>query len=243
MRALIRLGAVRRISKGLFFLVSIRSQDPASECPRDVRGLASKLFAPCYIGGWSAANACDLYSSFRPETFVVTSSRVRLSRVRVGNARFRLAHVPEHLITGPGIVSRIAASHSGPERTIVDALRSPRWLGGIGPLAYALRRHRSSEGWDADRFVEIMEHAGNGPAAKRLAALDDLLGLGITDVVRAVADKRTAGIVALEPGIPGGRIDNYSGVRVNVDPHGDEGNDLDRVDTEYPDDDLEDFDL
>ena len=39
MRALIRLGAVRRISKGLFFLVSIRSQDPASECPRDVRGL------------------------------------------------------------------------------------------------------------------------------------------------------------------------------------------------------------
>jgi len=243
MRTLIRLGAARRISKGLFFLVSIKSTDPGSEYPRDAGALASKLFAPCYIGGWSAANACRLYSSFRPETFVVTSSRVRSSRVRVGNVRFRLAHVPERLITGPGFVSRHDPPESGPERTIVDALRSPAWLGGIRPLAYALRKHRWSDGWDPDRFIEIMEHAGTGPAVKRLAALDTLLSLHIADVVQAVADKRTGGIVALEPGRLGGRIDTYSGVRVNVDPEGDERNDIDRLDDEYSDDELEDVDL
>jgi len=219
MRELVRLGAVRRIARGLFFLVPIKTKDPRLERPYDGAVVASALFRPCYIGGWSAADAWDLLLSFKRETFVVTSSRVRVASMRVGNFRFRLAHVPERLITGTDIVLRSnGASMSDPERTLVDALRSPSWLGGARPLAQALREHRRSDRWDPDRFVEALLRAGNGAAIKRLGALDHLMGLDIAEVVNSLSDRRTCGIVALEPGAgTGGRTDTRCGVRLNVD--------------------------
>ena len=219
MRALVRFGALRRVSRGLFFIIPIKTKNPGSERPYDGAVVASAHFHPCYIGGWSAADAWDLLLSYKRETFVVTSSRVRVASARVVGFRFRLAHVPERLITGPDIVPRSnGAWMSDPERTLVDALRSPAWLGGARSLAQAFREHRRSNRWDPDRLVETLLRAGNGAAIKRLAALDKVLELGIADVLDSVADRRTRGIVALEPGAgAGGRTDTRCGVRLNVD--------------------------
>lgn len=243
MGALIRLGAVRRITKGLYYILPVKTRDPHSERPRDEAVVASALFRPCYIGGWSAAAVWGLAFSLRAETFVVTSSRVRVASVRIEGIRFRLAHMPERLIAGPGIEPRFggASTMSDPERTLVDALRSPSWLGGARPLARALWEHRHSDRWDPDRLVETLLEAGNGAAIKRLDAFDQVLKLGIADVLNSVAELRTRGIVALEPGAGGGgRTDTRCGVRLNVDLDEEDGEDADE-DPEFLDE-LEDLD-
>ena len=242
MRALIRLGAIRRLSRGLFFIIPFRTADPNSERPRNEAAVAAAMFHPCYIGGWSAADAWNLEFSLRPETFVVTT-RVRATFVEVGGIPFRLAYRPERLITGPGVVVRpgAASAMSDPDRTLVDALRSPSWLGGVRPLARAFREYYRSDGWDPDRFIETLLEAGNGAAVKRLYALALLLDLGIADVLRAVADRRTFGIVALEPGAQkGGRVDTWCRVRFNVSLDEEEegvGDELDYGDLDGLDDD------
>ena len=220
LRGLIRVGVVRRIARGHFFLVPIKSSDPASEHPGDTHAVALALFRPCYIGGWSAAAAAGLPFVRKRERFVATSTRVRAVFVRVGRLRFHLAHTPERLVTGHGIVSHRGDRSvvSDRERTLVDGLRSPSWLGGARHLARALREHCRSDWWDPDLFIDMLLAAGNGAAIKRLAALDHFLDLGIGDVLMAVEEKRTSGIVDLEPGAgSGGRIDTRSGVRLNVD--------------------------
>ena len=127
---------------------------------------------------------------------------------------------------------------SDPERTLVDALRSPSWLGGARPLARALWKHRHSERWDPDRFVETLLEAGNGAAVKRLDAFDHVMELRIADVLNSVAELRTRGIVPLEPGAgKGGRTDTRCGVRLNVDL--DPGDEEDAEDEEYAEEDLE----
>lgn len=241
MRALVRIGAARRLSRGLFFIVPFKTPDPDAEHPRDEAAVAAALFRPCYIGGWTAAAEWNLYFSMRPETFVVTSRRVRATSVRIGEIPFHLVYLPERLITGPGVVTRRGGTCavSDPERTLVDALRSPSWLGGARALARALEEHYRSDRWDMDCFIEALAHAGNGAAIKRLGALALQLRLGMAEVLYSVADRRTRGIVALEPGAgSGGRIDWRLRVRLNVDVDGEEdvGDDLEEGDLEGLDD-------
>ena len=92
---------------------------------------------------------------------------------------------------------------------------------GARPLAQALRGYRYSEDWNPDHFVDMLFHAGGGGAVKRLSVLNRILDLGIGDVVDSIAERRTRGIVDLEPGAGRrGRIDTRYGVRVNIDLDG-----------------------
>lgn len=227
LRAMARYRVIRRISRGLFFIVRIQKWEPKGERPANSATVASALFSPCYIGGWTAAERWYLCSPGRPRIFVATSSRARAPAGRIGGYRFRLARVPEDRVAGHGIVQGHgdAAPISNPERTLVDALRSPWWLGGARPLAEALRNYWW-EGPDRDPFTEMLMEVANGPAVKRLMALNHHLDLGIADVLQPVLERRTHGIVDLEPGAGSkGPIDTHSGVRMNVCL---EGEDLER---------------
>lgn len=237
--ALARLGLVRRLARGLYVLVALNAPQPARDLPRNTEALACALFPDSYIGGWTAAALWDLCKPYRREWFVVTSSRVRSTVVHRAGLRLHVVHVPASRTTGPGITprgSRVRVSDR--IRTLVDALHAPSWIGGARRLADALHAYRRSDRWDPDPVLLMMESIGHGAATKRLGAICTRLQLGYEEVLFDLRERRTKGIVDLEPGAgKTGPIDYFWRVRMNV-PLGPVWDDEDDPDDDYLDDGL-----
>ena len=213
-------GWVRRIRRGVFLLIPVNAPYPQEECARDPETLAEALFAPCYLGGWSAAAHNALPSVKRRGIFIATGARVRRTSVRTEGFRYHLVHVPPAHAQGPGLerLGLREALVSGYERTIVDALNCPHWLGGAIYLGDALKKYRLSPCWDEDRFAEVLETVGTGAAHKRLGMLVDAKGLPTLGLLRRAVAGRTSGVIDLDPGAPSqGPIHSFWGVRRNVD--------------------------
>jgi predicted transcriptional regulator of viral defense system len=223
MAGLAAQGWVRRIRRGVFLVIPAKAPDPEQEVARDPDAVADALFGPCYIGGWSAAPRWGLDAPNRVAIFVVTASRVRRRSVLAEGHRFHLVHAPAERIAGPGVVEAPygGAPTSGPERTIVDALARPGWLGGATYLANALVTHRESPDWDEDRFVDVMQAIGTGASYRRLGALIDSKRIQTDDLRRQAYARRAPGLIDLEPGSPKeGPLDSFWRVRLNADLQG-----------------------
>lgn len=216
-------GKIQRVARGLYLLEPQGGWPEPSDSaePTDsTRELASWLFWPCYIGGWSAARHWGLSAGDDDATFVVTAGRVRRTRVHRAGRSFHVVRVPEEYLEGPGVDELEAgpASIASPERTLVDALNHPAWLGGAGHVANALSDHSIFGSWNEDRLFDVMEALLTGAGIKRLDAF-----IAHRDLIRYIPlrhdvwDRRTKGIVDLGPGEgSGGRVDYPSGVRINV---------------------------
>ncbi len=216
-------GWVRRIRRGVFLLIPANEPHPQEECARDPEALAEALFAPCYLGGWSAAAYQGLPGVKRRGIFVATSTRVRRRSIRAEGFRYHLAHVPPGHVPGHGLdpVRFGDMLVSGPARTIVDALCNPGWLGGAIYLSDALKVHRFSPHWDEEYFADILEAIGTGAAHKRLGMLIEARQIPTQGLLRRAVARRTSGVIDLDPGKPSeGPIYSFWGVRRNADLDG-----------------------
>lgn len=236
MARLVANGWARRIRRGVFLLIPANAPQPEGEAVHDPEALAAALFAPCYLGGWSAAAKWRLSHVKRIGIFVVTASRVRRSSVRLEGFRYHLVHAPRSRVEGIGI---LRTGHHGTPisddvRTIVDALCCPAWLGGTIYLGDALKAHRYSDDWDEDYFTDVVAAIGTGAAHKRLGMLLEMKGLPTYDLRRQAVKARTSGVVDLDPGLPSrGPIHTFWGVRRNTDLVGWELPEEDAVEDDY----------
>jgi predicted transcriptional regulator of viral defense system len=85
------------------------------------------------------------------------------------------------------------------EKTIIDGLDLPKYVGGVGEIAKALLGS-----WDRLNEAKLREYAGemgNSAVAKRLGFLMESLKVGDPDALRKVAPL-AAGFVPLDPTLP-----------------------------------------
>ena len=115
---LTRRGWLRRARRGLYLVVPLEADPGQRATAEDPWVLADQLFAPCYIGGWSAAEHWGLTEQLFRSTLVVTSAAVRATNVENLGHAFRLFRVPRSRLSA-GVVrewrgkERVAVS--GPE--------------------------------------------------------------------------------------------------------------------------------
>jgi predicted transcriptional regulator of viral defense system len=215
---LTRAGWLKRLRRGLYLVLPLEAEARTGGVVEDPWILATKLFGPCYIGGWSAAEHWGLTEQiFRP-VFVVSASHRRRSKVELGEIEF---HV---VVTSPKRVESVKpiwrgrerVAVSSPERTIADALVTPSWVGGIRHLAEMLTSYRR-ESWNPDGLLSELAALGVGAAFKRLGYLVETLGLKTPKVVALAAKRRTSGNVKLDPSIRArGRLLKRWGLWVNA---------------------------
>ena len=220
MAHLIAGGWARRIRRGAFLLIDVKTKSAEHAFVDSPEALAQALFAPCYIAGWSAAAHWRLGAVKRVAVFVVTARRVQRTSVRMEGHRFHLVHAPRERVEGPGMVKPTyhGAPISDVTRTLVDALCDPSWLGGAIYLSDALTGHRFGDDWDEDYFADVMRIVGTGAAHKRLGMLIELKDLAAVDLERQAKRLRTSGVIDLDPTKPSvGPIRAYWGVRRNAD--------------------------
>jgi predicted transcriptional regulator of viral defense system len=216
---LVRGGWLARVRRGVYLVLPLEAQPGAAIAVEEPWVLAAVLFDPCYVGGWSAAEHWGLTEQLFRSTFVVTAATVRTSQATVLGAEYRLAKVAKARLDGATKVwrgsERVAVSDR--ELTIADALASPAWLGGVRHLADVLRSYRESDEWNPTALLRRLAQVKRGVAYKRLGLLVEALALDAPDLIRACLDRRSAGIVALDPSVRrNGRISKRWGLRVNV---------------------------
>lgn len=218
-------GKLRRVARGLYLLEPpeqrLAPAPETAEPTETTRELASFVFWPCYIGGWSAAHHWGLSAADNDATFVVTAARVRRTDVERAGRRFHAVRVTEEYLEGPGVDEQVTgpAEIASPERTIVDALNHPAWLGGAGHVANALLEYARYGAWNENRLYRVMEELLTGAGLKRLDAFFRSRDLPEYSELRfELWHRRTTGIVDLSPGEGrSGRVDYPSRVRMNVE--------------------------
>lgn len=168
--SLVRQGWARKIRRGIFLIVSPEVEPGRAVIPEDPWLLADKLYSPCYIAGWSAAEHWGLTEQLFRSTAVVTAANVRQTQETVAAHRFRLFKVNPNRITGFVHVWRGSArvAVSSLERTIVDGLRRPELCGGIRQVASIMKAYGQSKEHDFKKVLEEASRSGNGATWKRL---------------------------------------------------------------------------
>jgi predicted transcriptional regulator of viral defense system len=181
--------------------------------------LARELFAPCYIGGWTAAEHWGFTEQLFRSTFVVTGAAIRHATQTFLGAEFHLVRAKRSRVENVRPIwrgrERIAVSDR--ERTIADALTSPSWVGGIRHLTEILRSYRSAREWNPNRLIERVGEVGSGAAFKRLGYLAETILRAEPALVAAARARLSAGIVKLDPAVrEKGRLSKRWGLWLNV---------------------------
>lgn len=218
LRYLARRGWLARVRRGLYVPIPLEAQRPG-EWQEDPWIVAARVFAPCYIGGWSAAEHWGLTDQLFRELIVVSTRRVRERHVEIQGTPMRVKVVAEDRLFGTTAVWRrqVRVAVSDPSRTIVDVLDEPTLGGGIRHVGEMVEEYFAGELRADESLLAYAERLGNRTVFKRLGYLIESLGVEAPEVVDACLGRRSSGVTDLDPAGPGrGRINTRWNLRVNV---------------------------
>lgn len=211
-------GWLSRIRRGLYTTVPLGAAAP-SDWREDPWVVAATSFAPCYIGGWSAAEHWGLTEQLFREVVVITASPIRERTVTVQGTLLHLKFLREsgHFGTRPVWRGQTKIAVSDPSRTLIDVLDDPGLGGGIRHVAEMLGHYFESEHREDDRLLDYAERLGNRTVFKRLGFLVETLSLPAPQLAQASHDRQSSGLTALDPTVaqPGHIVKRWN-LRVNV---------------------------
>lgn len=200
-------GWLTRVRRGLYVPVPLESS--TADLPLDDAWIvAERLFAPCYIGGWSAAAHWGLTEQLFRSLLVVTARRPRARRVEARGAVFILRTVEQDAMFGlqPVWRGKIKMNVSDPTRTVLDLLDTPALGGGIRSVLDILRSYLGSAHRNPQLLIRYADRLGNKAVFKRLGFLAASFAPKETELVAECRKRLSAGNAKLDPNLPGDRI-------------------------------------
>ena len=202
-----RNGWMARVRRGLY--VPVPMESTTNDGPLDDAWLiATALFSPCYIGGWSAAEHWALTEQIFRSVCVMTTRRPRNREPLLKGTQFVLHSVQESALFGLKTVwrGRTRVQVSDPARTVVDMLANPAVAGGIRPVADMLKALLRDHAKNAAKLLDYGDRLGNGAVFKRLGYLLESEKLDQADLVAASRTRLRSGYVKLDSSIPVPRL-------------------------------------
>ena len=217
--ALTRQGWLRRVRPGLYFIPPLETSPETPTTISDPWLLAAKAFAPCYVGGWTAAEHWGLTEQIFRSTFVVSAAHLRKSSYELLGAEYHVVRVPPARVGDVATVwretQRIAVSSR--ERTLADALISPGWVGGVRHLVEMLSTYRDAKEFAPALILDEMMSLGRGAGFKRLGYLAEQLWPGEEHIINTARQHLSKGVIKLDPAVKvPGRLNKKWGLWINV---------------------------
>ena len=191
-----------RVRRGLYVRMPLESY--TTDIPlEDSWIIADRLFSPCYIGGWSAAEYWDLTEQIFRTVVVITTQKPRNRSPIIKGTEFMLRTVSEKALFGikPVWRGQVKVSVSDPSRTIIDLLTAPKLGGGIRPTKDIFSNYVKSEEKKIDLLIEYAKRLGNGAVFKRLGFLLERLAPDQTQSIQICRDNLTKGLAKLDPSL------------------------------------------
>jgi predicted transcriptional regulator of viral defense system len=200
-------GWMSRVRRGLYVPVPLeaRTGDVALE---DSWIVAERLFAPCYIGGWSAAEHWGLTEQIFRSVLLMTTKKPRNRQPVIKGTTFVLRTIlPESLFgTKPVWRGQVKVSVSDPTRTVLDILDDPALSGGARPMTDVLRNYLGSKSKDLTLLISYAERLGSGAVFKRLGFLLERFAPKERETIKACRSRFTTGNVKLDATLPAERL-------------------------------------
>jgi predicted transcriptional regulator of viral defense system len=177
----------------------------------DPWSVAMTMFAPCYIGGWSAAEHLGLTEQIFRSVCVMTLKRPNDRQPVLRKVRFDLHKVAQSQLVGLKTVWRggTRVQVSDPARTLVDMLMSPSLGGGIRHVAEMLTTLLREQPKEAPKLLIYADKLGVGAVYKRLGYLlqrDHAAEPGTAELIATCRQRMTAGYARLDPALPADRL-------------------------------------
>lgn len=200
-------GWFSRIRRGLYVPIPLESRT-ADTVLEDLWLVAERLYAPCYIGGWSAAEYWGLTEQMFRTVVVMTKQKPRDRRPTIKGAGFFLRTVSEKAMFGLKSVwtGQVKVSVSDPTRTILDMLDDPTLAGGIRSASDMFKNYLRSENMNLDLLIDYAQRLGNGAVFKRLGFLLERFAPQKTDQIARCRSRITTGNAKLDPTLSNDRL-------------------------------------
>lgn len=200
-------GWMSRIRRGLYIYVPLESR--TADVPiEDPWLVADRLFSPCYIGGWSAAEYFDLTEQIFSTVMVMTIRKPRNRRPDIKGTLFILRTISEKAMFGlkPVWRGQVKIFVSDPARTIIDMMVDPAFGGGIRPVKDMLENYLRSENKNMEQLIEYGERLGNGAVFKRLGFLLWKTAPNETKAIEECNKRLTTGNAMLDPKLKNNKL-------------------------------------
>ena len=195
-------GWLSRVQRGLYIFVPLeaRSSDIALEDPWIV---AERLFSPCYIGGWSAAEYWELTEQIFRTILVFTTRSLPNRKPVIKGTAFRVRTISEKALFGMQAAWRgqVKVNVSDPSRTVLDMFNDPSLGGGLRPSVDVLRQYMTSKNKNMGLLMDYAGRLGNGAVFKRLGFILERLFPEELDAIAVCRVRMTKGKVKLDPSL------------------------------------------
>lgn len=200
-------GWLSRIKRGTYVPVPLEASS-ANVSLEDPWQIAASLYAPCYIGGWSAAEHWDLTEQLFRTTVVMTQLTPRDRNPVIKGTTFLLCTINEKKMFGLKTIWRgqVKVSVSDPTRTILDMLAEPRLGGGIRSVGDMLTNYLRSEAKNLDLLIGYADQLGNGAVFKRLGFFLEQRAPNEQVAIGQCAQRLTKGNARIDPKQPAERL-------------------------------------
>lgn len=200
-------GWVSRVRRGLY--VSIPLESRTVNVPlEDSWIIAERLFAPCYIGGWSAAEYWGLTEQIFRTVVVITTQKPRDRSPNIKGTKFLLRTILEKAMFGlkPVWRGQVKVSVSDPTRTVIDMLNDPKLGGGLRSTVDIFLAYLRSDKKDMKLLIEYADQLDNGAVFKRLGFLLERLATEETATINECRSKLTTGNAKLDPALTADKL-------------------------------------
>jgi predicted transcriptional regulator of viral defense system len=210
-----RKGWIQRITRGKFTVIPLSSGEERMPQLHEFL-VAMEIVSPAAIAYWSALNHHGMTEQIPRTVFVATNHPVRHPPKEALGTTFKIISLrPTKFF---GIVRDWIDERSfwitDKEKTIIDGLDLPKYIGGVGEIAKALTKSWTE--LDEAKLRDYAAKIGNSAAAKRLGFLMETLGVGDPEVLRK-ASSLAPGFSLLDPTLPKqGKHNRYWNLLINA---------------------------
>ena len=196
-------GWLTRVRKGWYISVPLEVMEP-EKWREDPWVVASVLFSPSYIGGWSAAEHWGLTDQIFNVIYVISGRKVTPTRQTVQNTDFLIRTMPEDSLFGTRREWRgqVPVDVSDPHRTIIDILDVPSGGGGVLHDFEILTTYFESDYLDQDKLIEYGGRLERGTVFKRLGYLSERGELADEEFLETCRGRISKGLSLLDPSGP-----------------------------------------
>ena len=215
---LVRKGWLSRVKRGVYISVPLGTVNP-QEYKEHPWVVADHVFAPCYIGGWSAAEHWELTDQIFNSVVIFTLRKFKNTSINIQGTNFVIKRISEKYFgkTKVDWVENIKISVSDPLQTIVDILDDPFIGGGMRNVADIVQEYFKSQYRNDDEIVKYIDRKNNRTIYKRFGFLIESFSIDALKLMAMCEKKISAGFSLIDPTIEAkGSFNSKWNLRINV---------------------------
>jgi len=191
-----------RIRRGLYITVPLGATHP-KQYKANPWVIATQVFSPCYIGGWSAAEHWELTDQIFNSVVVFTTKPIRSKKLEIQGTEFILSPMyPSNVDNTKAVwINNTKIQISNPSQTIIDILNEPFIGGGIRQAADIVEEYFESKHRNDDLLLTYAQTKKNKTIYKRLGYIIEIRNIDAAELASKCQNHISTGFTLLDPSV------------------------------------------